>query len=129
MGRTIIQKVKFKASPEKLYQIYMDPKRHAAATGSKVSLEAVVGGKFSACGMLEGRFLFLEKGKRIVQTWRGKHWKKNDPDSILILSFKKVPGGGEIDLVHAHIPDHDYKEIQKGWPQHYWNSWRKYLAS
>jgi activator of HSP90 ATPase len=127
MAKTVVQKIKFKTTPDKLYQIYMDAKKHAAATGAKVSLEPVVGGKFSAFGMLKGRFLLLEKGKRIVQTWRGKHWKKTDPDSLLILNFKKVPGGGEIDMVHTHIPNHDFKGIQKGWPQHYWRPWKKYL--
>ena len=123
----VLQKVKFKVSPEELYDTYMDPKKHAKAIGSKVSLEPKVGGKFSAFGMLEGRFLSLEKGKRIVQTWRGDHWKKTDPDSVLILNFNVAPGGGEIDLIHVNIPDHDHKGVQNGWPQYYWNSWKKNL--
>ncbi len=127
MAKNVIRRVKFKATPENLYQIYMDSKKHAKAIRSTVRLEPKVGGRFSAFGMLEGRFLLLEKGKKIVQTWRGKHWKKSDPDSILILNFKKVPGGTEIFLVHAGVPDHDYRDIQHGWLKYYWRPWRKYL--
>ena len=129
MAKNVVQKIRFKATPEQLYQTYMDPKEHAKAIGSKVNLEPKVGGKFSAFGMLEGRFLLLEKGKKIVQTWRGDHWKKTDPDSILILNFNKIPGGGEIELIHAQVPDHDYKGVQQGWPKYYWGPWKKYLAA
>ena len=128
MAKNVIQKVKFRAKPGELYRIYMDPRKHAKAVGSKVRLQPRVGGRFSAFGMLEGRFLLLEKGRKIVQTWRGKHWKKSDPDSILILNFKKAPGGAEVALVHAEIPDHDYRGIQKGWPKHYWGPWKRFLA-
>ena len=128
MAKNVIQRIQFNATPETLYAIYMDPRKHAKAIGSKVRLVPKEGGRFSAFGMLEGRFLLLEKGKRIVQTWRGMHWKKSDPDSILILTFKKTPGGAEIMLVHAQVPEHDYKGIQQGWPTHYWRPWKKYLA-
>ena len=67
MAKNVTQKVKFKATPEELYHLYMDPKKHAKAIGSKVSLQPKVGGRFSAFGMLEGRFLLLEKGKKIVR--------------------------------------------------------------
>jgi len=129
MAKTVIQNIKFKARPDELYQIYMNPEKHAAAVGDKVSLEPVAGGKFSAFDMIEGRFIYLEEGKVIVQTWRAGNWEKKDPDSILILHFTSVRGGGEIDLVHAHIPDYDYVEVQKGWHEYYWLPWKKYLSN
>ncbi len=128
MSKTIIQKVTFKVSPEKLYGIYMNAGKHAAAVGSRyVSIDPRVGGKFSAFTMLTGKFVYLKKNKTIVQTWRSKLFKKRDPDSILILHFHKVKGGTRIELIHTGLPDYEYGPVMKGWPKYYWNPWRKYL--
>ena len=129
MAKTIIQKVKFGASPKRLYETYMNAKKHAAVIGSKVSLQNKAGGSFSAFGMLKGKFLHLVKDKMIVQTWRSYKWAKSDEDSILILRFNKVKGGGQVHLIHAHVPESDYADIQKGWPSYYWKPWRKYLLA
>ena len=131
MPKTIIQKVKFKnVSPQALYDTYMDARKHAEAVGSRyVSIQPRVGGHFRAFTQLTGKFLHLEKGKRIVQTWRAKSWKKKDPDSILILAFKKIRGGSEIEMHHVGVADSDYRAISKGWPDYYWKKWRKYLRS
>jgi activator of HSP90 ATPase len=129
MARTIIQRIFFKKiSPKQLYETYMDSKKHAAATGSKAVVQNKMGGSFSAFGMLKGRFLFLVQGKTIVQTWRSVKFLKNDEDSILILSFKKVKGGARVDLVHAFLPKSDYAAVKKGWPKYYWKPWKKYLS-
>ena len=129
MTKTLTQCVTFKnCSPEKLYGIYMDSKKHAAAIGSKATVQNKVGGNFSAFGMLKGKFLALAKNKMIVQTWRSSKFSKSDKDSILILRFERVDGGAKIDLVHVFIPDHDYGDIKKGWPNYYWKPWQKYLS-
>ena len=128
MTKTLTQSVAFKnCSPQQLYGIYMDSKKHAAAIGSKAFVQNKVGGNFSAFGMLKGKILALVKGKMIVQTWRSIKFRKNDEDSILVLRFEQIKGGARINLVHAFIPDHDYGDIKKGWPNYYWKPWRKYL--
>ncbi len=129
MANNIIQKIKFKARPDELYQMYMNPKKHAVLIGDQVSLEPEVGGNFSAFDMIRGRFLLLEESERIVQTWRAGNWEKKDPDSILILTFTSVRGGGEIDLVHAYVPDYDRQNVNDGWHKYYWLPWKKYLAN
>jgi len=43
----------------------------------------------------------------IVQSWRAKPWKKNDPDLILILLLHKAGRGGQIELIHVGMPDYD----------------------
>jgi activator of HSP90 ATPase len=128
MSKTIQQAVTFRASPERLYDIYMDARKHAAAIGSTVSIERRVGGRFSAFGgMLRGRNLALVPGRLIVQTWRGADWKKSEPDSVLVLAFSRTPGGARLALVHANIPDRHAGGIRRGWPKYYWNPWRVYL--
>jgi activator of HSP90 ATPase len=117
----------FSVPPKRLFEIYTDSKKHSAATGSKASVSRKVGGEFAAFDdMLSGRNLVIPN-RLIVQAWRAAHWKKTDLDSILILNFSKVAGGGRIDLVHVNVPDYDYEGVSLGWPKYYWKPWKRYL--
>ena len=128
MAKTIQQSVAFKAKAPKLYEMYADSKTHTAATGQKATVGAA-GGKFSAFkGMISGTILQTVKNKSIVQTWRAKHWKKSDPDSILILNFENTKTGGRVSMVHANVTDSDVKGVTAGWKSFYWDPWKKYLA-
>jgi activator of HSP90 ATPase len=128
MTKAIQQSVTFEAKPRELFEIYMDSRKHSAATGAWAALSRKVGGKFSAFdGALRGRNLAIVPGRLIVQAWRASHWKKSDLDSILVLTFSKDPEGGRIDLVHMNVPDHDHRGVSRGWPKYYWKPWRAYL--
>ena len=71
MTKPIVQSVTFKASPEKLFQIYTDSKKHSAATGVKAVAGAKVGAKFTAfAGSISGRSLVVIPDRMIVQAWR-----------------------------------------------------------
>jgi activator of HSP90 ATPase len=127
MSETIVQSVYFAASPAQLYSIYLTEKKHAAAINGPASIKPKAGGTFSAFNMLSGKFLELQKNKLIVQTWRSKSWKKRERDSTLILRFEKYRKGARIELVHAHVPEYDFLDIQLGWEKYYWVPLRKYL--
>jgi activator of HSP90 ATPase len=128
MTKPIVQSVTFKASPEELFEIFTDSKKHSAATGARASVSAKAGAKWTAHGgMILGRNLLVVPGRMIVQAWRAAHWKDSDPDSILMMTFSAAPGGGKIDLVHAGVPEHDHQGVSKGWPQYYWKPWKAYL--
>ena len=130
MANMIHQKVTFSASPLELFRIYLDSKMHGAAIDDKVTISRKVGGTFTAFGgMLRGRNLMIMPGHMIVQSWRAKSWKKKDPDSILILLFRKAGRGGQIELIHAGMPQYDYLPIKKGWTKYYWIPWKQYLAA
>ena len=91
MANVINQKVSFTASPEALFNIYLDSKKHGAAIDDTVTISRKVGGKFTAFGgMLCGRNLMIVLGRMVVQSWRSKSWKKKDLDSILVLLFSKA---------------------------------------
>ena len=127
--RTIIQKIKFKAGPGILYELYMDSKKHSLATGGKAVMSRKVGGTFSAYGgYIKGKNLLLDPGKMIVQSWRGMEWTKKDRDSTFVLIFEKTKGGGLVTMVHANVPDRFAKHLAKGWKDHYWKPWVRYLA-
>ena len=128
MTPTIQQSVRFRTSPQNLYDMYMNSKKHSKATGAPARVSSKVGGNFQAFGgMLEGKMLFFSRGKQIVQFWRASHWKKEDW-SILVLSFSKVAGGAQVDLIHIGVPQYDQKGVRRGWPKYYWRPWKKYLS-
>ena len=129
MPGTIQQTVRLPASPDELYDSYLDPKRHAAITGEAVRIAAAPDSEFSAFGgMLSGRIVAIVPKRLIVQTWRAKHWTKNDADSILVLSFSGDRAYGQIDLVHVNVADHDLEDVTAGWEKYYWAPWRRFLG-
>jgi activator of HSP90 ATPase len=128
MTPPIIQSIKLPASPQELYRTILDSKLHTAMTGMPAKVSEKVGSKWSAFGgSISGRNLMLVPGKMIVQAWRSTYFKKVDPDSILVMTFTKVPGGARIDLVHVNVAAQDHKGVTNGWKQYYWVPWRAYL--
>jgi activator of HSP90 ATPase len=119
------------ATSTKLYSLFMDSAKHTAATGMPAKISKKIGGKWSAFGgMILGTNLALIPNRRIVQAWRASHWKKADPDSILVVSFEKAPGGGaQVVLDHVGVPSYDQKGVTEGWVKFYWEPWKKHLAA
>jgi activator of HSP90 ATPase len=120
-----------KATPAKLYELFMDSAKHAAATGAPAKISRKPGGKWTAFGgMLLGKNLVIIPNRMIVQTWRSSEWKKADPDSILVVTFEKFSdGGAKVDLVHVGVPEYDHAGVTQGWVKYYWESWKAYLAA
>jgi len=128
MPKTIKQTVTLPASYERLFKMYLNPRIHAAFTGAKVEIGSMPGSKFNAFdGMIMGKMLHIVPKRLIVQSWRAAHWKREDIDSILILSFWPEGDKGRIELVHVNVADHDYKDVNLGWKKYYWKPWREYL--
>ena len=126
--KTILQKVKFKAAPKELYEIFLDPKKHSQATGAKATGSDKVGGTFTAWnGYIKAKTLALVPGRLIVQSWRASSFKKGDPDSVLVLTFEKAPGGALLTMTHTAVPDHKASDFKTGWYESYWEPIREYL--
>jgi activator of HSP90 ATPase len=129
MAPAIQQSVRFRTSPQSLFGMYLDSRKHSESTGAPAKISKKVGGRFTAFGhQLEGKNLLIVPGKRIVQLWRATHWKKGDW-SVLILDFSRVAGGAQVDLVHIGVPSYDHKGVREGWPKYYWRPWKKYLSN
>ena len=128
MTPVIQQTVRFRTTLHALFEMYLDSKKHSKSTGMTARISRNAGGRFRAfAGMLEGKNLAIVPDRQIVQTWRATHWKKEDW-SILILTFSKVAGGAQIDLVHVGVPAYDHKGVRQGWPKYYWNPWKNFLG-
>src|ERR1700733_5743982 len=127
--KTIIHKVKFKASPKELFNLFLDSKQHSAGTGSKAKVSSKVGGSFSAWdGYIRGKNLAIIPGRMITQAWRTSEFKDSDHDSILVLTFEKAPGGTLLTMTHTAVPDHKAADFNSGWKKSYWTPIKKHLA-
>ena len=128
MTATIEQSVRFPVSAQELYDLYLDPQRHAAFTGAPVKISSKSGSKFSAFdGMLQGVTIAAVPGKLIVQRWRSSNFKETDADSVLVLNFVQEGKRGRIDLAHVNVPKQDHAGVTQGWEKYYWAPLRAYL--
>lgn len=125
---TIRQKVTVHAAPAEMYEAFIDAKKHAAFTGSKATSDAKIGGNFTAWdGYISGKYLELEKGKKIVQEWITSEWPEDFPPSRLTLIFKKIKGGTEISMVHSDVPAEQAEELKEGWTEFYWKPLKEHF--
>ena len=130
MVKTITQKILFKnASPEQLYDLYMDSKKHSQSTGEAAKILNKEGAAFTAySGYITGKNLQLVPGKSIVQAWRSKDFTKSDVDSTFTLLFEKKGNDTTVHMVHANIPNAEAAGIKKGWNDFYWKPWKNFLS-
>lgn len=128
--KTITQKVVFKnATPEQLYDMYMDSKLHTLLTGDTAKISSKEGSSYTAYGnYISGKNYRLIPGRFIVQSWRASDWKKSDLDSIFILQFEKQGNDAVLNMVHANVPDDQADGIKSGWTDFYWTPWKAFLA-
>lgn len=125
MTRTIQQVVKFKGvSPEELFDIFMDSKKHGEVIGAEVKMGKKTGDSFTLFnGVVKGKNLLIVPKRLTVRAWRGNVWKKDDLDSIESMVFEKIPGGAQITLVHTVLPE----QFQERWNELYWKPLKAYL--
>jgi activator of HSP90 ATPase len=126
---TIKQKTLIPATPDEVYDAFMEAKKHSAFTGSKATSDPKVGGEFTAWdGYISGRNLELVKGKKIVQEWSTTDWPDKFPPSRLELTFKEAKGGTEISMIHSKVPAEQADDLVEGWNEFYWKPIKEYFT-
>jgi uncharacterized protein YndB with AHSA1/START domain len=129
MPRTIQLAASLPATPDRLFEMYLDPVEHAAFTGSPVTISAQPGAPFRAFNdVLSGTILQVIPKRLIVQSWRSPYWGPADIDSTLILTFLPDGEGGRIELTQVNVVDQDFAGVSHGWEKFYWTPWREYLT-
>jgi activator of HSP90 ATPase len=117
------------ASPERLYNAWLDSGEHSHFTGGKAEIDARPGGAFTAWdGYIQGVTLELEPFKRIVQSWRTTDFPDDCPDSRLEVVFRQVKNGTEMQLIHTGLPDGQAKSYEDGWCDYYLTPMQAYFA-
>jgi len=118
------------ASPQAIYDAWLDAKGHAAMTGGKVAqCSAQPGGAFTAWnGYITGRNLALEPGRRIVQSWRTTKFTAADSDSQIEVVLEPVAGGTRVSVHHSNVPDGHTSYRDGGWQRSYFEPMKLYFA-
>jgi activator of HSP90 ATPase len=112
-----------------LYKCIMDARIHSSFTGGEAIIEDKEGAEFSAYdGYIQGKNIVLERGKKIIQTWKANEdgWP-TDHFSEVVFLFKDVAEGCELDFYHTAVPEEKADSIEKGWAEYYWDPLRIYL--
>jgi uncharacterized protein YndB with AHSA1/START domain len=128
-GGPIKEEIVIAASPDRVYDALLDSTQFAEFTHMPAAIDRKTGGAFTCFnGMIEGRNVELVEDKRIVQAWRAASWP---PGVFSIVRFELVPEGAGTRLTMTHS---NYEEgeprasLERGWPAHYWEPLKKYLA-
>jgi activator of HSP90 ATPase len=118
------------ATPRAVYDAWLDSAGHAAMTGGKAALaSAEPGASFTAWdGYISGRNLTLERGRRIVQSWRTTRFTAADPDSRIEVMLEPAAGGTRLTLRHTEVPDGHTSYRDGGWQDNYFAPMKRYFA-
>jgi uncharacterized protein YndB with AHSA1/START domain len=116
------------ATPQQIYDAWLDGDAHSAMTGSRAEIEPRVGGKQRAWdGYIDGEFLDLLPGLRIALAWRTRDFPSEAPFSRVELTLASVEGGTRIALAHTGIPEGQGERYETGWEQFYFAPMRRYF--
>jgi uncharacterized protein YndB with AHSA1/START domain len=117
-------------TPKQVYDAYTDPKKHSEFTDSKATGKPTVGGKFSTWdGYIFGKYLELKDGEKVVQEWTTTDWEEGYGPSRVELTFRALPDGTELCMVHSNVPKVQAEEIEGGWTEFYWEPLKEYFAN
>ena len=126
--RTIVQKVVVPATPDEVYEAFMDPEKHSEFTHTETEGSQEVGGEvFASDGYITARNVELTKGKKIVKEWTTSEWPDGYPPSLLELDLRSVKGGTELTMTHSKVPDEQADDYAEGWMEYYWNPMVEYF--
>jgi uncharacterized protein YndB with AHSA1/START domain len=108
------------ASPQEVYEAWLDSLAHSEMTGGAATMSDVVGAEVSAWdSYITGRNIELVPGERIVQSWRTSEFGEEHEDSIITLTLEPVEGGTLLTLEHSNVPEEHRSYEEGGWQENY----------
>jgi uncharacterized protein YndB with AHSA1/START domain len=125
---TISQKVYIPAKPVEVYDMFLNPRKHAQFTGAKATIQRRIGGKFTAWdGYISGTIIEMVPRKKIIEEWQTTEWPSGMEPSILELQFDHDGDGTVVTLTHSKVPATQAKGYEKGWNEFYWEPLKKHF--
>ena len=119
-----------RAPPDRIYEAWLDSAEHSAMTGGRATIDANVGGRFTAWdGYIEGSTLELEPGRRIVQRWRTSEFPPGAADSLVEIRLEPLEEGTRIIFLHSEIPEGQRAKYEQAWREQYLDPMDRYFAS
>ena len=139
-AEAIHQEIRFKASPERVYESLLDAKQFQKVellsdasqsldiSGKPAQINREPGGNFSIfADYIVGRQIELVPNQRIVQAWRTMNWASG-VYSIAKFEFSLDGPGTRLVFDHTGFPAGTGEHLATGWKAHYWDPLGKYLA-
>ncbi len=118
----------FTASPQRIYEAWLDSEGHSAFTGASASVEGHIGGEMTAWdGYISGVFTELEPYGRIVQTWRTTEFPEGSEDSRLEVQLADSDTGTILTLLHSDIPAGQGEMYAEGWEEYYFHPMKSFF--
>jgi uncharacterized protein YndB with AHSA1/START domain len=115
--------------PERVYRAWLDSREHTGMTGSPATVDARLGGAFSAWkGYIKGLIVELEEGRRIVMNWRTDEFPRGAADSRLEVLLEPAAEGTRLTLVHTGVPARDVRKYELGWKGSYFSPMNRYFS-
>ena len=116
------------ASPQQIYDAWLDSGQHSAMTGGGAIVSDIVGESFTAWdGYIEGRNIELEPGAKIIQHWRTSEFEDSDSDSLLEVLLEAHEHGSLVTVRHSNLPEHGM-QYKQGWIDNYFDPMKEYFA-
>ena len=117
------------ASPEDIYQAWLDSIGHSEMTGSEATMSDEVGAEVSAWdGYISGRNLEPIPGERIVQSWRTTEFDAEEEDSVITVVLQETEDGTLLTLEHGNVPDEHKSYEEGGWQSNYFEPMVAYFT-
>ena len=128
IGEPVTLEVMIDASPETVFQFFVDPTRMRRWMGGHIDLDPRSGGVFAVdigANHTRGSFIVVEPPERVVFTWGWEGSEVVPPGaSTVTVVFEPTNGGTLVRLVHSDLPDGEDIRHSQGWT-HYLGRLRK----
>ena len=119
----------FPATPDMVYNDWINGKSHTAMTGGLATIEPAIGSIHTAWdGYITGEILELEDNKRILMTWRTEEFDEEIEDSLVEVLFLNENGGCKVQLNHTQLQDGDGEKYKQGWEDHYFEPMKDFYS-
>ena len=117
------------ASPQEIYEAWLDSVTHYEMTGGEAIMSDEIGAEVSAHdGYITGRNLELVPGERIVQSWRTTEFADEHEDSVVTVMLEDTDEGALLTLVHSNVPDEQTTYERGGWQEYYFEPMKTYFS-
>jgi len=114
----------FQASPQDLWDLFVNPRKMEHFTQARVMVDPKEGGFFQLYdGVITGCFTELKGYTQMSFAWRLRDWKEGH-NSQVTINFVKSSGGTKFELTQSGVPSNDAERTKQGWKTYYFERWR-----
>lgn len=118
------------AAPTTLYYAWLSQEQHSAMTGGGAAkIDPTVGAKFSALnGLVSGKLVILDLGRRLVMAWRSSDFPRDAHDSRVEMHLEALGGSTRITLIQTEIPEGLGEKVRTIWNDQYFGPMRVFFS-